>query len=233
MKKTDLYELSFEMKNQLNRRIFSIISFCVLLCSVVTLILQFLIFPVKQRSVSMEPTFSAGSCIMVNHLKKKNVRGEIVLVSSRHDRDFSIFTKVVDKVCAFFTGQQYFPLTNLHRSGSSPVFRRIVGVPGDTIYMNDYVLYIKPEGQQYFLTEFEFIKKPYTVGISPAQALWDSQLGAVGSFEEIKLGQNEYFLLSDNRTSAADSRLWGPVDGSKIIGKAVFKYFPLKEFKFF
>ena len=39
--------------------------------------------------------------------------------------------------------------------------RRVIGMPGDIIYMRDYVLYVKPAGEKHFLTEFEIIEKNY------------------------------------------------------------------------
>ena len=48
---------------------------------------------------------------------------------------------------------------------------------------------------------------------------------------EIKLSDNEYFLIGDNRDNSFDSRMFGPISSDRIIGKAYFKIYPFSEFK--
>ena len=117
--------------------------------------------------------------------------------------------------------------------GPYPQIRRIVGLPGDTIYMRDYVLYVRPQGQKHFLTEFELVKKSYDVLINTAPISWDNQIGVSGNFEQVTLGENQYYVLGDNRNSSLDSRLWGAVSGSRIQAKALFEYFPFADMRLF
>ena len=48
---------------------------------------------------------------------------------------------------------------------------------------------------------------------------------------DIKLSNNEYFLVGDNRENSFDSRMFGPISSDRIIGKAYFKIYPFNEFK--
>ncbi len=52
-----------------------------------------------------------------------------------------------------------------------------------------------------------------------------------GDIFNIKLSENEYFLVGDNRENSFDSRMFGPISRDRIIGKAYFKIYPFSEFK--
>ena len=51
------------------------------------------------------------------------------------------------------------------------------------------------------------------------------------SHQEVKLGSNEYFLLGDNTTDSFDSRYFGPVHRSNIVGKATAIVWPPYRFR--
>ncbi|MCR5189746.1 MAG: signal peptidase I [Treponema sp.] len=197
------------------------------------MITAFLLYPVRQNSVSMNPDIPDQSLIMVSPLSKSYERGDIVLVKARFENNEKNLKNVISNICTFFTANQISLNENENLPGTKNSLRRIVGLPGDTIYMRDYVLYIKAAGQKLFLTEFELAPKAYNVTFFSAPAGWDSSIGVKGSFDEIVLGENQYFVLGDNRKSTDDSRFWGALDSSDIEGKALFCYFPFNKFKIF
>ena len=230
-RENNLYELSYTMKRELQRRILSVVGLCVLIFAAITLFLRFVLFPVRQKSVSMEPDVVSGGWVLVSPIGKTPDRGDVVLLNPLNTYERTAGMGLMDTVVSFFTGQQIFPFSPVDGMGHSYVLRRVVGVPGDTLYMTGYVVFVKPAGSSHYLTEFEYSKSGYKVNITTTPEKWDGTLGVQSGFSEITLGSNEYFVLGDNRNSCIDSRLWGPVTTSGIRGKALVQYFPFRKFK--
>ena len=88
------------------------------------------------------------------------------------------------------------------------LIKRIIGLPGEKVEVKKGKVFINGR----VLSE-PYIKEP------PIYSL------------KIKVAENQYFLLGDNRNKSEDSSTWGPVDEELIISKVVLKYWPIKEFK--
>ena len=222
---------SYQIKKERRRRTGFVILFFICLYIFINLVITFLIYPVRQNSVSMIPDVPEKSVVMVSPVAGNYERGDVVLLDSRYFRKKNFFISQVDRLVRFFTAQQISLFEHNEVPSSKSHIRRVVGMPGDTIYMRDYVLYIKPAGERHFLTEFEIVKEPYNVTFYVPPADWDTEIGVKGSFDEITLGYNEYFVLADNRKSSDDSRLWGAVKKDEITAKVIMCYFPFRNFK--
>src|SRR3989338_2721205 len=92
--------------------------------------------------------------------------------------------------------------------------KRVIGLPGETLEIknNQVIIYnkIHPKGQ--------VLPEPY---LEPGQ----QTLGQM----RIKLDDNEYFVLGDNRAKSSDSRRWGAVNRSLITGRAFIRLWPLND----
>jgi len=91
------------------------------------------------------------------------------------------------------------------------LIKRLIGRPGDTIELRDNSVYVngKPLNEPYL---------PLNANSGPTreQSKW-------------ALGPDQYFIMGDNRSFSQDSRAFGPVASSNIVGRALILYWPIKE----
>jgi signal peptidase I len=91
--------------------------------------------------------------------------------------------------------------------------KRVIGLPGDRVVIQDGKVTVY-EGNSENGTQLE--EKYLTKGIitqSPEPV-------------DVVLSENKYFVLGDNRGNSADSRYWGELDISYIVGKPLLRLYP-------
>jgi signal peptidase I len=153
-------------------------------------------------------------------------RGDIVLMRLPSADVHPWHDRFADSALRFVTLQ----MVGLHGSRASsdtPVVKRVVAGPGDSVMMDGFVIYVQAGGSSHFLTEYEVSGGAYDIeGATPVEG-WDKDMPLSGNFKSVTLGSDEFFVVGDNRGSSADSRFFGPVSSSLILGKVVFRYWPL------
>lgn len=87
---------------------------------------------------------------------------------------------------------------------SKDYIKRVIGTPGDVIEVVD----------NHVIRNGEAVEEPYISGLPPKSGLAQTYFGP------IKVPEDKYFMLGDNRNNSLDSRYWGFVDRSAIVGKA-------------
>lgn len=80
--------------------------------------------------------------------------------------------------------------------------KRLVGLPGETIEIKDTQLYVNDVALEEVYKHKEFLPEEL--------------------FGPLLLGEEEYFVLGDNRPASQDSRYFGPVPNDMILGKVLF-----------
>lgn len=101
-----------------------------------------------------------------------------------------------------------FDIVVLKRNGDDDnLIKRIIGMPGDTVEIKDNKIFINDK-------EYE---DPYGFGVTY-------------NIDKVKLGEEEYFILGDNRQISLDSRVFGKIHRSEIKGTTNFVIYPFKSF---
>ena len=88
------------------------------------------------------------------------------------------------------------------------LIKRVIAVPGDKIEVKEGNLYLNDivQNNYSFDGNINYSMGPYIV---PEQSLW---------------------VMGDNRNNSMDSHIWGFLPYKKVIGKAIFRYWPLNNF---
>ena len=104
------------------------------------------------------------------------------------------------------------------------LIKRIVGLPGETVRIADGNVYIKPaDSSEFFLLQENYLPS----GLKTIMR----EEGLKKGYDEITLGEDEYYVLGDNRPISNDSRYLGPFTSDRIKGVAIVRIYPLNEMK--
>jgi signal peptidase I len=104
-------------------------------------------------------------------------------------------------------------LANSEHNLKGYYIKRIIGLPGERVVINGGQIFIynkdNPNGLK--LKELYLNPKEETFG---------------GNFSDFTLGEDEYFVMGDNRDNSSDSRFWGSLKAEHIVGKPFVRLFP-------
>ncbi|NTU46690.1 signal peptidase I [Candidatus Roizmanbacteria bacterium] len=123
-----------------------------------------------------------------------------------------------------FTSKVTYKLRTPHR-GDVVVFqapsnhdieyiKRIIGLPGDTIMVKEGTVYVNGSA----------LKENY---IAAATSVWEG--GFLKEAQPITVPADELFVMGDNRPHSSDSREFGPIPISTVIGQVFFRYYPANQ----
>lgn len=124
---------------------------------------------------------------------------------------------IVDKITYRFASPKRYDIIvfPFRYKENTYYIKRIIGLPGETIQIQDGVIYINDE----VLTE------SYGREVMKSSGLAE---------EPIVLGEDEYFVLGDNRNASSDSRdpSVGNILGEDIVGRAWVRIYPFNKMEF-
>jgi signal peptidase I len=94
-------------------------------------------------------------------------------------------------------------------AGGGVYVKRLIGMPGDTI---------REDAESYIWVNGKRLDEPYVTELARARDTKHDQTWQVP--------KGEYFFMGDNRGDSCDSRDWGSVPRSDLIGSMLVRYWP-------
>lgn len=165
-------------------------------------------------SESMVPTLQIGDRIVVERvshwLGQKPQRGDVLVFYPpepnailRHD-PWSVFLRLTG-----FSGLIYSKESGI----DTAYIKRTVGLPGD-------IVEVRPG--MGVLVNGKLLNEPYV-----------NEIAQTCTFQDlcgpVQVPDGMYYMMGDNRNHSADSRVWQFLPADRIIGKAVFRFFPFDQ----
>ncbi len=157
------------------------------------------------------------------HPSREVRKGEILWAGVRHTGDHLFVNKVIwnfrkprrDEVMVFKTDGISGLVQGTH------YIKRMCGLPGEMISINPPQLVIDNQP----VAGLRGIDRVTSArdGYSGYQLAGDRDFMVNGR----QLGEDEYFAMGDNTRNSADSRYWGPVPASNLVGPAMLVYWPI------
>jgi signal peptidase I len=182
----------------------------VLVAFVLALLLKtFLVQAFFIPSSSMEPTLAVNDRVLVNKLTtvlREPQRGEVVVFSESDPEDGrGPVRRFVDSLVSGL---------GLAPPPEKDFIKRVIGLPGETLEMREGVVYIDGEA----LPEAPREEGGYLTARHYAD------------FGPVEIRAGEFFMMGDNRPSSSDSRQFGAIHESRIIGRAFVVIWPVGRF---
>lgn len=193
------------MRKQLNEVVEALLF---ALALVLLIIRPFVVHAFHIPSLSMSPTLEINDKILVSkfvyHLRQPR-RQEVVVFEAPPEA-----------------------LALSTRPDQSTYIKRIIGIPGDMIRIENGRVYINGEelNEPYVkLPSYDNFPDDYSGWLSDSKLskhviVWDGKKWVV-------VPKDCYFVMGDNRANSSDSRRWGFVNSRRLQGKALFRWWPI------
>jgi signal peptidase I len=104
------------------------------------------------------------------------------------------------------------------------LIKRVIGLGGESVEIRDCQVFI----------DGELLAEPWLGDVTSAEATSDVAATVpepdvncgTANLDPVQVGENEVFLIGDNRSMSFDSRMFGPIDRDLIRGKAMVVIWP-------
>lgn len=138
----------------------------------------------------------------------------------------------VPRTWAYITHHAYIPgrgdiivfnesgLSQFGQTDSKQLIKRVIGLPGERLVLDKGV--------------YTIYNQQHPQGFNPDKTLpYGKVINLTSGNIDITLGKDQLFVSGDNRPDSLDSRAFGPINASQIVGKLVLRVLPLTSAKAF
>lgn len=167
---------------------------------IVLVVNVFLAQATRVEGQSMEPNIHDNQRLVVEKISYRlhlPERGDIVVLKPPNSISLPLDQRIVSWFCTVL------PL-DCSIDMPDPLIKRVIGLPGETIEIKNGYVYIN--GQ--------VLEEPYLQQLT------------FGNVSSRVISPGHVFVLGDNRSASNDSRSFGEVALSNIVGRAWFRYWP-------
>jgi signal peptidase I len=178
-----------------------IVETLVLTLVIYLLIHNFIAQPFEVEQNSMVPTILEGEYVLIDKVSPRfsdYERGDIVV----------------------------FDPPSGYSEGGVPFIKRVIGIPGDSVRLENGRVYVTPAGGSAVRLEEPYIN--HDISGKPEPTLPRDAEGTT----QWTVPAGSYFVMGDNRTVSQDSRTFGAITRDLIVGRAWLRYFPLNRIGF-
>jgi len=187
-------------------------------------LIAFTVQPIRIPSASMQPTLLVGDFLLLDKASAALDPGPLLPPTQINRGDVIVFHDPVD-------------------DPSVHLVKRVIALPGDTLHLESgtVILNNHPLAEPYLAPYLatpttSSYRDPYrddfpdlrtlSPGVNPA---WWIQLRALVHNGQITVPPNSFFVMGDNRSNSEDSRYWGFVPRTAIVGKPTLIYFSWRQ----
>lgn len=161
--------------------------------------------PFFVQGSSMEPNFEDGEYLVISEFGYKHTT--LPLIEGYAVRPWKVLERQEPVVFHYPKNpEQYY-------------IKRVIGLPGESVEIkgNKVIITNKIHPDGYVLNEGAYLDKSVSTT----------------DMARLKLGDDEYFVMGDNRPFSYDSRAFGPIKKQAVIGRVLIRAWPISRVDFF
>ena len=181
---------------------------------VMVIIIRFFIGEIRWiPSASMHPTLIEGDRIFVERFSRfyrAPERGDIIVFYPPSEDIKTDILSIFSRLTGFFCKDIAY-------------IKRVIGVPGDKLEIKEHV-----NGDYEVYINDKPLNEPYIMGADDYIPCSDGMFCG-----PMTVPEGQYFMMGDNRGNYQDSRFWGFLPKERVIGRAVFLFWPVTRIKYF
>jgi len=183
--------------------VLEIVKIIILTFVIIYPIRAFFFQPFFVKGASMEPNFEDGQYLIINELGLKETRLEL---RGKVFFNFQPFKDLEREEVVVFR----YP-----RDPQKFFIKRVIGLPGEKIEIKDgkVTIFNRQNLDGFVLDEKKYLS---------------SKVKTTGD-QIVDLGEEEYFVMGDNRAFSSDSRFWGPINKKDVMGKVMLRAWPINK----